>query len=93
MLSVGLAKRLWAPTTRASVGPEALFKSNELPTRRGGPERLQILLQERFDLLRLPMVNVRGYLTAYVQAIGLSVEAVVPAYMKKVQDWQSLHNR
>ena len=37
------------------------------------------------------MVNVRGYLTAYVHAVGLSVEAVVPAYLKKFQDWQSLH--
>ena len=45
MSSVGIEKRLWAPPTRASVGPEALFNSNELPRRREGPERLRNSLQ------------------------------------------------
>jgi len=83
-----MVRGLWRHEGRALPGPSplAVDKRNETPI-------IKILLQERFDLLRLPMVYVRGYLTAYVQAIGLSVEAVVPAYMKKVQDWQSLHNR
>jgi hypothetical protein len=51
---------------------------------------LSALEEERFEHLRLATVNVRGYLTAYVNAIGLPVEEVVPAYMKKYLDWQAL---
>ena len=50
---------------------------------------LQALEDETFESLHLPAVNVRGYLTALVNAIGLPAEQVVPAYMQKFTDWQS----
>ena len=50
---------------------------------------LQALEEEAFENLRLPPVNVRGYLTAFVNAIGLPAEEIVPAYMKKYSEWQS----
>ena len=53
-------------------------------------EYLGALEEERFEHLRLATVNVRGYLTAYLNAIGLPAEDVVPAYMKKFIDWQAL---
>ena len=40
LVSVGFENCLWAPTTRASGGPEAIFKSNEQPARSEGRERL-----------------------------------------------------
>ena len=52
---------------------------------------LVALEEEAFGNLRLPMVAVRGYLTAYVNAIGLSADEVVPAYMRKFSEWQSQH--
>jgi len=54
-------------------------------------EYLSALEEERFEHLRLATVNVRGYLTAYVHAIGLDEDAVVPAYMMKYREWQSQH--
>jgi hypothetical protein len=55
-------------------------------------EYLSALEEERYEHLRLATVNVRGYLTAYVNAIGLPVEEVVPAYMKKYLEWQGLRS-
>ena len=52
---------------------------------------LEALEEEEFDALRLPIVNVRGYLTAYVNAIGLPVDEVVPAYMNNFLKWQAGH--
>jgi cytoskeletal protein RodZ len=50
---------------------------------------LQALEHENFESLHLPAVNVRGYLTAFANAIGLAAEEVVPAYMQRFTDWQS----
>lgn len=52
-------------------------------------EYLQALEEERFADLPLATVNVRGYLTALVTAIGLSPEEVVPPYMEKFKHWQA----
>jgi len=52
-------------------------------------EYLSALEEERFEHLRLATVNVRGYLAAYVHAIGLDEDQVVPAYMMKYREWQS----
>jgi hypothetical protein len=34
-------------------------------------------------------VNVRGYLTAFMNAVGLPVDTEVPAYMKRYMGWQA----
>jgi len=52
-------------------------------------EFLAALEAERFDNLRLATVNVRGYLTAFANAVGLTPEEVVPAYMARYQEWQA----
>lgn len=52
-------------------------------------EYLSALEEERFEHLRLATVNVRGYLTAYLHAIGLAEDTVVQAYMKTYLEWQS----
>ena len=56
-------------------------------------EYLGALEEERFEHLRLATVNVRGYLTAYLIAIGLSVEDVVPPYMKRFLEWQAIQGK
>jgi hypothetical protein len=50
---------------------------------------LQALEEERFESLRLPTVNVRGYLTAFAGAVGLGDTGFVPAYMEKFIAWQA----
>jgi hypothetical protein len=52
-------------------------------------EFLAALEEERFENLRLAPVNVRGYLTAFANALGLPAEAVVPAYMARYAAWQA----
>jgi curved DNA-binding protein CbpA len=52
---------------------------------------LQALEEERFESLRLPTVNVRGYLTAFAGAVGLAEAGFVPAYMEKFIAWQARH--
>ena len=44
---------------------------------------LRSLEEERFDVLPAT-VYVRGFLTAYVRAVGLDAERVVPGYMERV---------
>ncbi|MDR3672189.1 MAG: helix-turn-helix domain-containing protein [Holophaga sp.] len=56
-------------------------------------EYLSALEEERFEQLRLATVNVRGYLTAYLNAIGLAAEDAVPPYMKKFLAWQATQGR
>jgi hypothetical protein len=56
-------------------------------------EYLGALEDEQFEHLPLAAVNVRGYLTAYLNAIGLSAEGVVPAYMKRFLEWQALQGK
>ena len=55
-------------------------------------EYLIALEEERFEHLRLATVNVRGYLTAFANAVSLPAEDVVPAFMKKFLAWQAQHN-
>jgi hypothetical protein len=55
-------------------------------------EYLIALEEERFDHLRLATVNVRGYLTAFANAVSLPAEEVVPAFMQKFLAWQAQHN-
>lgn len=50
---------------------------------------LQALEEERFGELPSAPVRVRGFLTAFVTAIGLGAEAIVPPYMEKFQQWQA----
>jgi flagellar biosynthesis protein FlhG len=45
---------------------------------------LRSLEEERFEALPAS-VYVRGFLTAYVRAVGLDPERVIPAYMERVQ--------
>ena len=52
-------------------------------------EYLSALEDERFEQLRLATVNVRGYLTAFVNTIGLPADDVVPAYMERFIRWQA----
>jgi flagellar biosynthesis protein FlhG len=52
-------------------------------------ESLSALEDERFEQLRLATVNVRGYLTAFVNTIGLPADDVVPAYMERFIRWQA----
>lgn len=52
---------------------------------------LQALEEERFGDLPLAPVRVRGFLTAFVTAIGLGAEDIVPPYMEKFQQWQTRH--
>ncbi len=52
-------------------------------------EYLSALEEERFEQLRLATVNVRGYLTAFVNTIGLPVDEVVPPYMQRFLQWQA----
>jgi len=52
-------------------------------------EYLGALEDEQFEHLPLATVNVRGYLTAYLNTIGLAAEDVVPAYMKRFLEWQA----
>jgi hypothetical protein len=54
-------------------------------------EYLAALEQEDFENLRLAPVNLRGYLTAFVNALGLSVEELVPRYMASYAQWQVRH--
>jgi cytoskeletal protein RodZ len=56
-------------------------------------EYLSALEEEHFERLRLAAVNVRGYLTAYVNAIGLAAEEAVPPYMEKFLEWQARSGR
>ncbi len=48
-----------------------------------GASYLRSLEEERFDALPAS-VYVRGFLTAYVRAVGLDAERVVPPYMERV---------
>jgi hypothetical protein len=50
LLAVDVEKRLRAPTTRASGGPEALFNVNDPAARREGPARLRFFEQIQGDL-------------------------------------------
>jgi hypothetical protein len=56
-------------------------------------EFLAALEAERFDNLRLATVNVRGYLTAFANAVGLAPDQVVPAYMARYQEWLAGHHQ
>ena len=50
---------------------------------------LQAIEEEDFGGLPLGAVHVRGYLTAFVTAIGLSAEDFVPGYLQKFLAWQA----
>ena len=54
-------------------------------------EYLKALEEERFeDLSRLAPVNIRGYLTAFANAVGVPADVLVPVYMKRFTSWQAL---
>jgi hypothetical protein len=53
------------------------------------PEYLAALEQEDFQGLPLAPVNVRGYLTAFVQAVRVPEEDVVTGYMARFVRWHS----
>ena len=50
---------------------------------------LAALEDERFALLPPVPVSVRGFLGAYLTALGLPVEAIVPAYMARYETWRA----
>ena len=52
-------------------------------------EYLRALEDERFTDLPPAAVNVRGFLAAYAEEIGLRAEDAVPAYMQRFQQWQA----
>lgn len=52
------------------------------------PDYLSALEAERFQDLPLAAANIRGFLTAFLKALGLAAEPFVPAYMQRYQDWQ-----
>jgi hypothetical protein len=49
---------------------------------------LEALEEERFADLPSPPVIVRGYLAAYLAALGLEAEATLNDYVKRFQKWQ-----
>lgn len=53
------------------------------------PDYLTALEEERFLDLPLAAVNIRGFLTAFLKALGLPAEPFVPAYMQRYQAWQA----
>lgn len=50
---------------------------------------LRALEEERFADLPLAAVNIRGFLTAFVQDLNLAAEPFIPAYMRRYQDWRA----
>jgi hypothetical protein len=52
-------------------------------------EYLQAFEEERFADLPHAVVNVRGFLSAYVAEMGLPVDAIVRGYMLRYQQWQA----
>jgi len=54
-------------------------------------EYLRALEEETFeDLTRLAAVNIRGYLTAFANTVGVPTDLIVPIFMKRLTDWQGL---
>ena len=54
-------------------------------------EYLKALEEEHFeDLNALASVNVRGYLNAFANAVGVPADVIVPVYMKRFTGWQGL---
>jgi hypothetical protein len=53
------------------------------------PQYLEALEDERFADLPSPPVVVRGYLTAYLAALGLEAGATVGDYVNRFQRWQA----
>lgn len=50
---------------------------------------LEALEDERFASLPPVPVSVRGFLGAYLTALGLPVEAITPAYMARYEAWRA----
>ena len=54
-------------------------------------EYLKALEEEHFeDLHLLAPVNIRGYLNAFANAVGVPADVIVPVYMKRFASWQGL---
>ena len=75
---------------REASGATLEFLASETNVR---SDFLKALEDERFEDLPHAAVNVRGFLTAYVNQLGLPAEAIVAGYMHRYQHWQASHPR